>query len=198
MALKHFFDTVYNDALDVTAGRPYGLYLHGQSDTDGARLAIEKITTGLDWRLAQDPVSSIGPLDDDRPRRPLGARRLPRRHPHPLSPNPHTGARHSVLICGNPAGVASSPVGRRRRPGVARKESVRVVGDVERFRREEMAKRSAGHQRPDERPNEVGGGCLDQIPRVLVVLDEGDGRCDVLSDDRTGRRIDVRVIRDLG
>ncbi len=63
-ALKHFFDTIYSDALGITAGRPYGLFLHGQSDTDGARLAIEKITTGLDWRLAQDPVSSIGPLDD--------------------------------------------------------------------------------------------------------------------------------------
>ncbi|MDH3678700.1 MAG: hypothetical protein OEV40_01995 [Acidimicrobiia bacterium] len=63
-ALKHFFDTVYNDCLDVTARRPYGLYLHGRSDTDGARLAVEKITTGLGWRLAQEPVSSIGPLDD--------------------------------------------------------------------------------------------------------------------------------------
>jgi multimeric flavodoxin WrbA len=63
-ALKHFFDTVYNDCLTGTAGRPYGLYLHGQTDTDGARLAVEKITTGLDWRLAQQPVSSIGPLDD--------------------------------------------------------------------------------------------------------------------------------------
>jgi multimeric flavodoxin WrbA len=63
-ALKHFFDTIYNDCLDVTAGRPYGLYLHGQTDTDGARLAVAKITTGLDWRLAQAPVSSLGPLDD--------------------------------------------------------------------------------------------------------------------------------------
>ena len=63
-ALKHFFDTIYNDCLDGTAGRPYGLYLHGQTDTDGARLAVEKITTGLDWRLAQEPVASLGPLDD--------------------------------------------------------------------------------------------------------------------------------------
>ena len=62
-ALKHFFDTVYNDCLEATSGRPYGLYLHGQSDTDGARLAVEKITTGLGWRLAQEPVSSLGSLD---------------------------------------------------------------------------------------------------------------------------------------
>lgn len=63
-ALKHFFDTIYNPCLDVTTRRPYGLYLHGQTDTDGARLAVEKITTGLGWRLAQEPVSSLGPLDE--------------------------------------------------------------------------------------------------------------------------------------
>ncbi len=63
-ALKHFFDTIYNPCLDLTSGRPYGLYLHGQTDTDGARLAVEKITTGLGWRLAQAPVTSLGPLDD--------------------------------------------------------------------------------------------------------------------------------------
>ncbi|MGF1595909.1 MAG: flavodoxin family protein [Acidimicrobiales bacterium] len=64
-ALKHFFDTIYEPCLDRTAGRPYGLYLHGRTDTDGARLAVEKITTGLGWRLAQAPVSSLGPVDDN-------------------------------------------------------------------------------------------------------------------------------------
>jgi multimeric flavodoxin WrbA len=63
-ALKHFFDTIYQPCLERTVGRPYGMYLHGHSDTDGARLAIEKITTGLRWRLAQAPVSSLGPLDE--------------------------------------------------------------------------------------------------------------------------------------
>lgn len=62
-ALKHFFDTIYNDCLDHTGRRPYGLYLHGHTDTEGARLAVGKITTGLGWRLAQDPVSHLGPLD---------------------------------------------------------------------------------------------------------------------------------------
>lgn len=64
-ALKHFFDVVYPECLDRTVGRPYGMYLHGHSDVDGARLAIEKITTGLQWRLAQAPVQSVGPLTDD-------------------------------------------------------------------------------------------------------------------------------------
>ncbi|MCP4227940.1 MAG: flavodoxin family protein [Actinomycetia bacterium] len=64
-ALKHFFDVVYEPCRPLTVGRPYGMYLHGSSDTDGARLAIEKIATGLQWRLAQAPVSSLGPLDDE-------------------------------------------------------------------------------------------------------------------------------------
>ncbi|MEM8925586.1 MAG: flavodoxin [Actinomycetota bacterium] len=63
-ALKHFFDTTYNDCLDVTAGRPYGLFLHGHSDTDGALSAIERIVTGLRWRAARPPVQHLGPLDE--------------------------------------------------------------------------------------------------------------------------------------
>lgn len=65
-ALKHFFDQIYYPCLDATIGRPYGLYLHGNNDTDGARGAIEKITTGLQWRLAQEPVAVLStPSPDD-------------------------------------------------------------------------------------------------------------------------------------
>jgi len=49
-ALKHFFDLVYYPCLDETARRPYGVYVHGNEDTTGALLAIEKIVTGLKWR----------------------------------------------------------------------------------------------------------------------------------------------------
>jgi multimeric flavodoxin WrbA len=59
-ALKHFFDTIYYPCLDSTAGRPYGVYLHGNNDTDGALTAIEKIATGLRWNLATAPVAVIG------------------------------------------------------------------------------------------------------------------------------------------
>ena len=62
-ALKHAFDTIYTDALGTTTGRPYGLLVHGESDTTGAVLGVEKITTGLDWRLATPPVSVLGPVD---------------------------------------------------------------------------------------------------------------------------------------
>ena len=58
-ALKHFFDQIYYPCLDATIGRPFGMYLHGNNDTDGARVAIEKISTGLQWRLAQAPVAVL-------------------------------------------------------------------------------------------------------------------------------------------
>jgi|SRR5581483_250698 len=62
-ALKHFFDQIYYPCIDSTAGRPYGVYLHGNSDTEGALRAIEKIVTGLRWERAQAPVQVIGDPD---------------------------------------------------------------------------------------------------------------------------------------
>jgi NAD(P)H-dependent FMN reductase len=65
-ALKHFFDTVYYPCLEATAGRPYGVFVHGNDDTGGALRGIEKIVTGLRWRAAQAPVSVVGaPARDD-------------------------------------------------------------------------------------------------------------------------------------
>jgi flavorubredoxin len=58
-ALKHFFDQIYYPCLDATVGRPYGVYLHGNTDTTGALRAIESITTGLQWRLAQAPLTVL-------------------------------------------------------------------------------------------------------------------------------------------
>ena len=59
-ALKQFFDTTYNGCLEMTAGRPWGLWVHGATDTTGARLGVEKIVTGLGWRTAAKPVELIG------------------------------------------------------------------------------------------------------------------------------------------
>lgn len=58
-ALKHFFDQIYYPCLDATVGRPYGLWIHGNSDTEGARRAVEQIATGLGWQLAQRPVTVL-------------------------------------------------------------------------------------------------------------------------------------------
>ncbi len=65
-ALKHCFDTIYYPCLDATRGRPYGVYVHGNDDVDGALRDIAKIATGLDWREAQAPVRVTGqPSADD-------------------------------------------------------------------------------------------------------------------------------------
>jgi multimeric flavodoxin WrbA len=59
-ALKHFFDQIYYPCLESTVARPYGVYVHGNNDTTGALRAIETVTAGLQWRLAQAAVSVIG------------------------------------------------------------------------------------------------------------------------------------------
>lgn len=59
-ALKHFFDQIYYPCLDATADRPYGLFVHGNSDTAGTVRAVESIATGLKWRRAQRPVTVVG------------------------------------------------------------------------------------------------------------------------------------------
>lgn len=62
-ALKHFFDQVYYPCLDATAGRPYGLWVHGNDDTTGAVRSVESIVSGLGWRAVSRPISVIGPAD---------------------------------------------------------------------------------------------------------------------------------------
>ncbi len=62
-ALKHFFDTIFYPCLEDTAGRPFGIYLHGNDDVDGALNDIMRITAGLAWRQVTDPVRITGPLD---------------------------------------------------------------------------------------------------------------------------------------
>jgi NAD(P)H-dependent FMN reductase len=59
-ALKHFFDGIYYPCLEATRRRPYGLYVHGASDTGGAVRAVESIATGLRWRQVRPPVCVTG------------------------------------------------------------------------------------------------------------------------------------------
>ncbi|MEA5362267.1 NAD(P)H-dependent oxidoreductase [Amycolatopsis sp., V23-08] len=62
-ALKHFFDTVYYPCLDETRGRPFGYWIHGNSDTSGTERQLLSITTGLAWAKAADPVIATGEPD---------------------------------------------------------------------------------------------------------------------------------------
>lgn len=62
-ALKHFFDTVYYPSLDHVAGRPYGLWVHGNNDTVGAAMAVEKVASGLSLTKAADVLEVVGGID---------------------------------------------------------------------------------------------------------------------------------------
>jgi hypothetical protein len=78
-ALKHFFDSTFlavGGALDLsgapgdataagtTAGRPYGLWLHGRYDLTGAERSVQAIVGALGWRQGYDVLGVLGDLDD--------------------------------------------------------------------------------------------------------------------------------------
>ncbi|WP_182376957.1 flavodoxin family protein [Nocardioides sp. WS12] len=80
-ALKHFFDSTFlaiGGSLDPsggvstgstndggsTAGRPYGLWLHGRYDLTGAQRSVESIVGALGWRQGYDVLGVLGELDD--------------------------------------------------------------------------------------------------------------------------------------
>lgn len=59
-ALKHFFDAAYYPCLDTTARRPWGMYVHGNDDVEGAVRQVEKIVTGLRWQQVHEHVRVTG------------------------------------------------------------------------------------------------------------------------------------------
>lgn len=61
-ALKHFFDTVYYPSLDHVAGRPYGLWVHGNNDTVGAAASVGKLATGLSLTKAAEVLEVAGAI----------------------------------------------------------------------------------------------------------------------------------------
>ncbi|MDQ3158037.1 MAG: flavodoxin [Actinomycetota bacterium] len=65
-ALKHFFDSTYDDVREPTAKRPFSYWIHGGYDTTGAERAMQSITTGLGWTLVADPLIFTGEVTDER------------------------------------------------------------------------------------------------------------------------------------
>jgi hypothetical protein len=59
----HFFDTVYYPSLDHVAGRPYGVWVHGNNDTVGAATSVDKVATGLSLTKAVDVLEIVGAID---------------------------------------------------------------------------------------------------------------------------------------
>ena len=61
-AMKHFFDTVYYPVLGAKPALPYGFWVHGNNDVEGARRSVESIAGALGWSLAAAPVLIVGPV----------------------------------------------------------------------------------------------------------------------------------------
>lgn len=59
-ALKLAFDVSFYPLLDVSRGRPFGVWLHGNEGTEGAERAVDGITGGLGWVKAAKYVVVSG------------------------------------------------------------------------------------------------------------------------------------------
>ena len=77
-ALKHFFDSTFlavggslsddgsaaDDGKGHTAGRSYGLLVHGRYDTVGAVRSVQSIVGALGWKQSAEILEVMGDVSD--------------------------------------------------------------------------------------------------------------------------------------
>jgi NAD(P)H-dependent FMN reductase len=77
-ALKHFFDSTFlavggslsddgsaDTSAGATAGRPFGLYVHGRYDVTGAVRSVTAIVGALGWRQSAGVLEVLGDVEED-------------------------------------------------------------------------------------------------------------------------------------
>jgi multimeric flavodoxin WrbA len=172
-ALKHFFDQIYYPCLQAKAGAPYGLYVHGASDTTGAVRAVAAIAKGLGWAEVVKPVVSTGAPAKDVERQcyELGATVAANLGPLP----PGAGFLHGQLSCR----VGLEPV---LRDGLAAEHGETVVAGLD----------------PPQRPVDRGEPFAQLVGDVPVVLLFRQRQPLVSEVSRAVRRLLVEALGFLG
>ena len=59
-AIKDFFERIYYPCLEHTEGKPVVLFVKGGLDGQGAKTSVERILTGLKWKLVQPTLVMKG------------------------------------------------------------------------------------------------------------------------------------------